>query len=115
MTQLPPKKILESLRLGPDDQRWLLQEAAERFGGDISALISNLVASAHAAEAAHADPWAGLAARVHDRQWPPYRVPVPYLLEFAVYWAGRPGTAADVIASLRASLTRRPGDDRVQP
>lgn len=94
------------------DRLWLVGEAAAHFGGDTSAVLKALVRAARLAEQAPEDPWVRLYERFSARTtWPPYRVPVPALLEFAAYWQGRPGTAVDVVESLLGALTRRPGDE----
>lgn len=94
---------------------WLVQRAAEHHGGDVDAAAGAVFAAVRDAETAGEDPWERLTRLAAARPWPPYRVPVRYILEFAAYWDDKPeATGADVVEQLRRSLTRRPGDEEAR-
>lgn len=104
---------MPSIEVSEAAWRWLVAQAAEHHGGDVREAADAILGVLELAETPpDDDPWAYLERRVAARRWPPYRVPVAALLEFADYWEQRGGTAAEMAASMREAMTRRPGDER---
>lgn len=88
---------------------WLLRQAAAHHGGDLSACVVAILDATRLAEEDPADPWHGLEARIVRRTgFPPHKVPTGLLMDFCESWDVRTGSAAEVIAELRAALASFP-------
>lgn len=69
----------------PATWKWLVQLAAEHHGGDVTAAACAVLTAARLQET-NPDLWAALAHKASARGWPPYRIPVRYLVEFIDAW-----------------------------